>query len=139
MKDSAVWFRGFEEGRRATARAVAARLKGSIPDEEIAGLVGFDLAELEAGDAEGGGANAPAARSRYDHAAVPGLRLLEPSFVRAVRAARRLTQPELAAIVGVNVRTVCEWENSPVPVRVKKASYDRIGALAAARPESARR
>ena len=129
------WFAGFEEGRRATARAVAAKLRGTMDDEEIAGIVGFDAAELFAEPTpEGGeGAEAAAPRSRYDHAAVPGLRLLEPSFVRAVRAARRLTQPQLAAMLGVNARTVCEWENSPVPVRVKSASYDRLGGLAAGR------
>jgi len=125
-----LWFQGFEEGRRATARAVAAKLRGTMPNEELAALVGFGLDEL--GDEE----PAAPARSRYDHAAVPGLRLLEPSFVRAVRAARRLTQPEFASMVGVNARTVCEWETSPVPVRVKTASFDRIAALAAARKDA---
>lgn len=130
MKNPELWFQGFEEGRRATARAVAAKLRGTMPDEELASLVGFDLEAL------GTPADAAPARSRYDHAAVPGLRLLEPAFVRAVRAARRLTQPEFASMVGVNARTVCEWETSPVPVRVKTASFDRIAALAAARKDA---
>ena len=38
MNNPELWFQGFEEGRRATARAVASKLRGTIPDEELAAL-----------------------------------------------------------------------------------------------------
>lgn len=129
-KERDVWLEGFEEGRRATARSVAARLRGTMSDEDLAALVGFDLDSLGEGADSGDG-------PRAGRAAVRGLRLVEPSFVRAVRAARRLTQPQLARILGVNVRTVCEWETSELPVRMKSASYDRLAQIAAGRPGSA--
>lgn len=128
------WLEGFNEGRRAMAKTVAARLAGTMPENEIAALLGFAASELfgENSGGESGGETPAPAKSRYDHAAVPGLTLVEPAFVRAVRTCRRLTQPQLAAILGVNARTVCEWETSSVPVRMKSASYARLADLAAA-------
>lgn len=131
-KSRDAWTDGFEEGRKAMARSVVSRLRGSMPDEELSVLVGFDLSELLGEmqqDADDAGLSA-AQRSRYDHAAVPGLRLVEPAFVRAVRLARHLTQPQLAAMLGVNARTVSEWETALVPVRMKRASYERLSAIA---------
>ncbi|MBR1837088.1 MAG: helix-turn-helix domain-containing protein, partial [Kiritimatiellae bacterium] len=64
-------------------------------------------------------------------AAVRGLMIVEPNFVRLVRASRGLTQPQLAAMVGVNARTVCEWETGAGPVRMKAASWRKLAELAA--------
>ena len=62
---------------------------------------------------------------------IRGLALVEPNFVRVVRAASGLTQAQLARRLGVNERTVCEWETAPGPVRIKASSYERLAALAA--------
>ena len=39
---------GFAEGRRSMARSVALKLRGSMPDAELASLVGLAPAELDA-------------------------------------------------------------------------------------------
>ncbi len=127
------WMDGFAEGRRSMARSIALKLRGSMPDEDLASLVGLDAAGLEAllappdpkpeEPAEPDGPAAPAF--------VRGLALVEPNFVRVVRSARGLTQAQLAKRLGVNERTVCEWETAPGPVRIKTSSYKRLAALAA--------
>ena len=130
------WKEGFEEGRRAMAKTVASRLAASMQEDEISAIVGFDVRQLfgesSAAEDEGAAEGRVQARSRYDRPAVPGLKLVEPAFVRTVRAARRLTQPQLASILGVNARTVSEWETSPVPLRMKSSSYARLSQLASA-------
>lgn len=125
------WMDGFAEGRRSMARSVALKLRGSMPDEELASLVGLDPSGLEAllappDPRPEAPADAPAAP-----AFIRGLALVEPNFVRVVRAARGLTQAQLAQRLGVNERTVCEWETSAGPVRIKTSSYKRLAALAA--------
>ena len=126
------WMDGFAEGRRSMARSIALKLRGTMPDEDLASLVGLDAAGLEALLAppeprpEAPETPAPAAP-----AFIRGLALVEPNFVRVVRTARGLTQEQLARRLGVNERTVCEWETSPGPVRIKTSSYKRLAALAA--------
>ena len=126
------WMDGFAEGRRSMARSIALKLRGTMPDEDLASLVGLAPADLESLLAppdprpEEPPPDAPAAP-----AFIRGLALVEPNFVRVVRVARGLTQAQLAKRLGVNERTVCEWETSPGPVRIKTASYKRLAALAA--------
>lgn len=126
------WMEGFAEGRRSMARSIALKLRGSMPDEELASLVGLAPADLEnllappPDPHPEAPADAPAAP-----AFIRGLALVEPNFVRVVRTARGLTQAELAKRLGVNERTVCEWETSDGPVRIKTSSYKRLAALAA--------
>ena len=126
------WMEGFAEGRRSMARSIALKLRGTMPDEDLASLVGLAPAELESLLAP------PDPRPEEPPPAAPaapafirGLALVEPNFVRVVRVARGLTQAQLARRLGVNERTVCEWETSPGPVRIKTASYKRLAALAA--------
>ena len=126
------WMDGFAEGRRSMARSIALKLRGSMPDEDLASLVGLAPADLESLLAP------PDPRPEEPPPAAPaapafirGLALVEPNFVRVVRVARGLTQAQLARRLGVNERTVCEWETSPGPVRIKTASYKRLAALAA--------
>ena len=129
------YLEGFAEGRRSMARSIALKLSGTVSDDELASLLGLspdELASLLAPPTprpeETAAAPAPAA------AAVPapvrGLSLVEPNFVRIVRAARNLTQPQLARLLGVNERTVCEWETAAGPVRIKDASYRKLAQLA---------
>lgn len=126
------WMEGFSEGRRSMARLIALKLRGTMPDEDLASLVGLDAAGLEALLAppdprpEAAPPGAPAAP-----AFIRGLALVEPNFVRVVRSARGLTQAQLARRLGVNERTVCEWETATGPVRIKSSSYKRLAALAA--------
>ena len=42
------YLEGFAEGRRSMARSVALKLRGSMPDDEVASLVGLAPAELDA-------------------------------------------------------------------------------------------
>ncbi len=143
------------------ARSIALKLRGSLPDDELASLVGLSAAELEAllsppqprpeetvssgrraasatadaaaaADADASGAAAQGDARPRAHQVVRGLALVEPNFVRLVRTARHLTQPQLAGILGVNARTVCEWETATGPIRVKTASYDRLQKMSAA-------
>ena len=128
------YLEGFAEGRRSMARSIALKLSGAMPDEEIASLVGLapdELAALLAPPTPRPEEAAAAARPAAAPAALPGLSIVEPAFVRTVRAARNLTQPELARIVGVHPDTVSEWETAPGPVRIKEASYRRLAQLAA--------
>ena len=128
------YLEGFAEGRRSMARSIALKLSGAMPDEEIASLVGLapdELAALVAPPTPHPEETA-AERPAIAPAAVPGLSIVEPAFVRTVRAARNLTQPELARIVGVHPDTVSEWETAPGPVRIKDASYRKLAQLAAA-------
>ena len=127
------YLEGFAEGRRSMARSIAVKLAGTMPGEEIASLVGLAPDELAALLApptprpEEEAAKAAAA----PHAVIRGLSLVEPVFVRTVRAARGLTQPELARIVGVHPDTVSDWESAPGPVRIKESSYRKLAQLAA--------
>ncbi len=131
------YLQGFAEGRRSMARSIAVKLAGTMSDEEIASLVGLAPDELAAllepptprPEEEAAEKSAPAPR-----AVVRGLSLVEPVFVRTVRAARGFTQPELARILGVHPDTVSEWESAPGPVRIKEASYKKLAALAAKTP-----
>ena len=128
------YLEGFAEGRRSMARSIALKLSGAMPDEEIASLVGLapdELAALVAPPTPHPEETAAAERPAVAPTALPGLSLVEPAFVRTVRAARNLTQPELARIVGVHPDTVSEWETAPGPVRIKEASYRRLAQLAA--------
>ena len=147
------YLEGFAEGRRSMARSIALKLRGALPDDELASLVGLSAPELEAllspphprpeetvdsgeGAPEavpaGGAAAGVGERRQRAHAVVRGLALVEPNFVRMVRMARHLTQPQLARMLGVNERTVCEWETASGPIRVKTASYDRLQKMSAA-------
>jgi len=124
------WMEGFAEGRRSMARSIALKLRGTMPDEDLASLVGLAPADLESLLAPPD----PAPEAPEAGAApvfIRGLALVEPNYVRVVRVARGLTQAQLARRLGVNERTVCEWETSPGPVRIKTASYKRLAALAA--------
>ena len=128
------YLEGFAEGRRSMARSIAVKLAGTMSDEEIASLVGLAPDELAAllepptprPEEEAAENAAPA-----PHAVIRGLSLVEPVFVRTVRAARGLTQPELARIVGVHPDTVSDWESAPGPVRIKESSYRKLSQLAA--------
>ena len=119
---------GFAEGRRSMARSIALKLRGSLPDDELASLVGLDAAGLEALLAPPD----PAPERTRAAPVLHGLSLVEPAFVRMLRAARGLTQPELARLVGVHPDTVCDWETAPGPVRIKAASHRALVRLAAA-------
>lgn len=127
------WMEGFAEGRRSMARSIALKLRGTMPDEDLASLVGLAPADLESLLAppdpkpEAPAADAAPAAPAF----IRGLALVEPNYVRVVRVARGLTQAQLARRLGVNERTVCEWETSPGPVRIKTGSYKRLAALAA--------
>lgn len=121
---------GFAEGRRSMARSIALKLRGSLPDDDLASLVGLDADGLEALLAPPD----PAPERTRATPVLRGLALVEPGFVRMLRAARGLTQPELARLVGVHPDTVCDWETSPGPVRIKSASYRRLVRLASPRP-----
>ena len=91
------WMDGFAEGRRSMARSIALKLRGSMPDEDLASLVGLAPADLESLLAP------PDPRPEEPPPAAPaapafirGLALVEPNFVRVVRVARGLTQAQLA-------------------------------------------
>lgn len=115
---------GFADGRRSMARSVALKLRGQMPDGELASLLGMDAGEIPAL------LSPPAPRPEPRAAQQRGLSLVEPNFVRLVRSARNLTQPQLAGMLGVNTRTVCEWETADGPVRIKDKSYRRLSKLA---------
>ncbi|MBQ9727907.1 MAG: helix-turn-helix domain-containing protein [Kiritimatiellae bacterium] len=126
------WMEGFAEGRRSMARSIALKLRGTMPDEDLASLVGLDAAALEALLAPPEPRpEAPAGAAPAAPAFIRGLALVEPNFVRVVRVSRGLTQAQLARRLGVNERTVCEWETASGPVRVKTSSYKRLASLAA--------
>lgn len=126
------WMDGFAEGRRSMARSIALKLRGTMPDEDLASLVGLSPADLENLLAPPDPRpDAPAPDASAAPSFIRGLALVEPNFVRVVRAARGLTQAQLARRLGVNERTVCEWETAPGPVRIKMSSYKRLAALAA--------
>jgi DNA-binding transcriptional regulator YiaG len=128
------YLEGFAEGRRSMARSIAVKLAGTMSDEEIASLVGLapdELAALLAPPTPRPEEEAAKKAAPAPHAVVRGLSLVEPVFVRTVRAARGFTQPELARILGVHPDTVSEWESSPGPVRIREASYKKLAALAA--------
>ena len=124
------YLEGFAEGRRSMARSVALKLRGAMPDDEVASLVGLAPAELDALLAP------PTPRPEETAAAVRpapallrGLALVEPNFVRIVRDARGLTQPALAKLLGVHPDTISDWESAPGPIRIKLASYRRLAQL----------
>ena len=129
------YLEGFAEGRRSMARSVALKLRGTMPDDEVASLVGLAPSELDA-------LLAPPTPRPEETAAAPrpapavlrGLALVEPNFVRIVRTARGLTQPALAKLLGVHPDTVSDWESSPGPVRIKLASYRRLAQLGGGAP-----
>ena len=61
-------------------------------------------------------------------------RLPSPAERRRLRLAARLTQPELAAFLGVGAPALCRWENGTRTPRGELAArYD--GALATIRAE----
>ena len=134
-----LYLEGFAEGRRSMARSIALKLQGSLPDEELASLLGLDLEGLSAllapvvaipeekTEDDGKADPAPFSATRP----LPGHKLVEPAFVRIVRVARNLTQSELARILGVHPRTVCEWENAVHPCRIRTETYGRLSDLAA--------
>jgi len=127
------YLEGFAEGRRSMARSIALKLSGSVPDEDLASLLGLspeELASLLAPPTPRPEESAAEPVAAAVPAPVRGLSLVEPNFVRIVRAARNLTQPQLARILGVNERTVCEWETASGPVRIKDASYRKLAQLA---------
>lgn len=127
MKDSLSDYRqGFSDGRTSMARSIAVKLTGSMPDDELASLLGLsgeELVELLQNKPEEPlspvGASGIAAH----------LRIVEPNFVRTLREARHLTQPAFAKLLGVHAHTICEWETSLVPVRIKAETYDRLIGL----------
>ncbi len=134
-----LYLEGFAEGRRSMARSIALKLQGSLPDEELASLLGLDLEGLSAllAPAVAIPEEKPGGDDKTDFAPfsatrpLPGHRLVEPAFVRIVRVARNLTQSELARILGVHPRTVCEWENAVHPCRIRTETYVRLSDLAA--------
>lgn len=134
-----LYLEGFAEGRRSMARSIALKLQGSLPDEELASLLGLDLEGLSAllAPAVAIPEEKPGGDDKTDFASfsatrpLPGHRLVEPAFVRIVRVARNLTQSELARILGVHPRTVCEWENAVHPCRIRTETYGRLSDLAA--------
>lgn len=134
-----LYLEGFAEGRRSMARSIALKLQGSLPDEELASLLGLDLEGLSAllAPAVAIPEEKPGGDDKTDFAPfsatrpLPGHRLVEPAFVRIVRVARNLTQSELARILGVHPRTVCEWENAVHPCRIRTETYGRLSDLAA--------
>lgn len=125
---------GFADGRRSMARSVALKLHGTMPDGDLASLLGLSAAEIPALLLPPEPHPEEGASERHGETKAPirGLALVEPNFVRLVRLARGLTQPQLAGMLGVNARTVCEWETAPGPVRVKDKSYRRLSKLAEA-------
>ena len=124
MKDTLNDYRqGFRDGRASMARSIAVKLTGSMPDEELASLLGLspeELSELLRAKAES--PVAPVGASGI----AAHLRIVEPNFVRTLREARHMTQPAFAKLLGVHAHTICEWETSFVPVRIKAETYERL-------------
>ena len=131
------YLEGFIEGRRSMARSIAAKLYGTLPDSDLASLLGLTpeaLSSLLAPPNPRPEAAVGAAAVPDGMRPLPGLRLVEPSFVKEIRRARNLTQNELAMILSVHPRTVCEWETADAPVRIRSETYKRLTELAATAP-----
>ncbi|HKI32379.1 MAG TPA: type II TA system antitoxin MqsA family protein [Gemmataceae bacterium] len=77
----------------------------------------------------------PAAWSIRDEAICRALGLLTPSQLRELRTGLRLSLAELAGLVGLEERTLAEWESGRA---IPNRTADRLLRLLAAQPETIR-
>ncbi|MGI5868602.1 MAG: hypothetical protein ACOX9C_04030 [Kiritimatiellia bacterium] len=129
---------GFADGRRSMALSIASKLLPLHSDavlSDITGLAPTEIAAIRNPDANPK-TEAPASeavressdRTRLWSRDTPsyGTMLVEPGFVRLVRAAFGDTQAALAKRLGVHERTVCTWESADTPIRMRSATYELL-------------
>ena len=125
---------GFADGRRSMALAVVRKFLPLHSDSALSDVTGLPEAEIAA--LRDPDAHARTAASAADavresdgprlwsrDAPAHGTMLVEPGFVRLVRAAKGFTQAALARRLGVHERTVCAWESAAMPIRMRTATY----------------
>ena len=131
---------GFADGRRSLALAVVRKLLPLHSDAEISDISGLPVAEIAAIRDPEANTQPPASTGdavRESDGRHPwsrdtpayGTMLVEPGFVRLVRAAKGFTQAALARRLGVHERTVCAWESAAMPIRMRTATYGLLKRL----------
>lgn len=134
--DEKAYMEGFRDGRTSMAASVARRLFGLKSDREIAFITGLnaeDLAKIRE-EEESRKNTVEEEQASYSleglkflrDVALSGTALVEPTFVRMVRDTLKLTQASFARKLGVHENTVCSWETSDLPVRIRKATYEQL-------------
>ncbi|MDD4059847.1 MAG: helix-turn-helix transcriptional regulator [Kiritimatiellae bacterium] len=138
---------GFADGRRSMALAVVRKFLPLHSDSALSDVTGLPEAEIAA--LRDPDAHARTAASAADavresdgprlwsrDAPAHGTMLVEPGFVRLVRAARSFTQAALAKRLGVHERTVCAWESADMPIRMRSATYELLKKLSPSETQS---
>ena len=129
---------GFADGRRSMALAVVRKLLPLHSDAALSDVTGLPAAEIAAIRDPDAQTQAPAADAVRESdgprlwsrdAPAHGTMLVEPGFVRLVRAAKGVTQAALAKRLGVHERTVCAWESADMPIRMRTATYEFLKKL----------
>ena len=137
---------GFADGRRSMALAVVRKFLPLHSDSALSDVTGLPEAEIAAlRDPDAHARTAASAADAVREADGPrlwsrdapahGTMLVEPGFVRLVRAARSFTQAALAKRLGVHERTVCAWETADQPIRMRTATYAQLKRLSLNEPE----
>ena len=145
---------GFSDGRKSMAVSVSRILlsKNASP-EEIADITGLAISEVEAlrfSESEPQPTPPDSLKKNSDGAATDsdgsytilhenpayGTTLVEPRFIRLLREVNNMTQARLAEILGVHERTVCAWETSTVPIRMRTATYLQLKTISNSQDET---
>ena len=144
---------GFLDGRKSMAESVSRKLLSlNTSSAEIAAITGLAISEVEAlrfSDSE----LPPAASDSPENDSAEadadsdgpftilrenpayGTTLVEPRFIRLLRDVNNMTQAKLAGILGVHERTVCAWETSTLPIRMKTATYLQLKSISNSQDE----
>lgn len=142
---------GFADGRKSMAASLVRKMAERLDDGQIAELTGLATSEVAALrnpaqedyaqdnaqelDAQTATADADAPQLTFlRESPLRGTALVEPRFVKIVRAVNGFTQARLAELLGVHPDTVSTWETAGAPVRMKTATYERLHEML---PESA--
>lgn len=133
---------GFTDGRKSMAVSILKKLFPLYSDSELSDITGLSRAEIagiRSPDEPKTSPDSVTPSKPYDLSPAPvsilrenpayGTTLVEPSFVRLVRAVNGLTQARLAKKLGVHERTVCAWETADTPLRIKTATYELLLAI----------
>ena len=145
---------GFSDGRKSMAVSVSRiLLSKSASPEEIADITGLAISEVEAlrfSESEPQLAPPDSPENNPDEIDIDsdgpvtllrenpayGTTWVEPRFIRLLREVNNMTQARLAGILGVHERTVCAWETSTVPIRMKTATYIQLKTISNSQDET---
>ena len=133
---------GFTDGRKSMAVSILKKLIPLYSDSELSDITGLsttDIAEIRSPEPQEDPSGSDAQPASQETPSAPfsilrenpayGTTFVEPSFVRLVRAVHGLTQARLAKKLGVHERTVCAWETTDTPIRIKTATYELLLAI----------